>query len=64
MRIGAFSGIFVWYRFRKITVTKSWRTDFLFHSILSAAGIPSASIDGSLDVFSIQSTQDLPVASD
>lgn len=43
---------------------KSWRTDFLFHSILSAAGIPSASIDGSLDVFSIKNQQDLPVASD
>lgn len=33
---------------------KRWRTDFIFHSILSAAGIPSAIIQSDLNIFSIQ----------
>jgi len=33
---------------------KKWKTDFVFHSVLSAAGIPSAIIQSNLDVFSTQ----------
>jgi len=32
---------------------KRWRTDFIFHSIISGANIPSSSVQKSLDVFSI-----------
>jgi glucan phosphoethanolaminetransferase (alkaline phosphatase superfamily) len=33
---------------------KKWKTDFVFHSILSAANIPSAIIQADLDIFSTQ----------
>lgn len=32
-------------------IDKHWRTDFLFHSILSGANIPSRVVEGELDVF-------------
>jgi glucan phosphoethanolaminetransferase (alkaline phosphatase superfamily) len=33
---------------------KKWKTDFVFHSILSAANIPSEIIQADLDIFSTQ----------